>query len=47
MLIFAHHFRLKLFGKGVETGVKYRGPRDLASLERFVAEQLRTEVEVS
>lgn len=36
---------LKLFAKGVEGGVKYRGPRDLASLERFIAEQLGTEVE--
>ncbi|KAG7172585.1 thioredoxin domain-containing protein 5 homolog [Homarus americanus] len=36
---------LKLFGKGVQSGVKYKGPRDLASLERFIAEQLGTEVQ--
>lgn len=35
---------LKLFSKGIESGVKYRGPRDLASLERFIAEQLGTEL---
>lgn len=45
--MFSHHFRLKLFGKGVQSGVKCRGPRDLASLERFIAEQLGAEVEVS
>lgn len=36
---------LKLFTKGIQNGVKYRGPRDLASLERFIAEQLGTEVQ--
>lgn len=32
--------RLKLIAKGHDGGVRYRGPRDLASLERFIAEQL-------
>nr|XP_045615779.1 thioredoxin domain-containing protein 5 homolog [Procambarus clarkii] len=36
---------LKLFNKGAENGVRYRGPRDLASLERFISEQLGTEVQ--
>lgn len=36
---------LKLFGKGVQSGIKYRGPRDLASLEKFIADQLGTDVE--
>ncbi|KAG0724573.1 Thioredoxin domain-containing protein 5 [Chionoecetes opilio] len=37
---------LKLFGKGVQSsGLKYRGPRDLASLEKFIAEQLGTGAE--
>lgn len=36
---------LKLFAKGVQSGVKYRGPRDLASLEKFIADQLGTGVE--
>lgn len=34
---------LKFFAKGTEGGVKYRGPRDLASLEKFMAEQLGTD----
>ncbi|XP_045111657.1 thioredoxin domain-containing protein 5 homolog [Portunus trituberculatus] len=36
---------LKLFAKGVKSGIKYRGPRDLASLEKFIADQLGTDVE--
>ncbi|XP_050712885.1 thioredoxin domain-containing protein 5-like [Eriocheir sinensis] len=36
---------LKLFGKGVQSGIKYRGPRDLASLEKFIADQVGTSVE--
>ncbi|XP_064105135.1 thioredoxin domain-containing protein 5-like [Macrobrachium nipponense] len=36
---------LKMFSKGIDGGVKYRGPRDLASLERFLSEQLGTELQ--
>lgn len=42
-----HIFSLKFFGKGIDNGIKYRGPRDLASLEKYIAEQLGIEYEVS
>merc|ERR1712002_661562 len=31
---------LKLFSKGIDSGVKYKGPRDIASFDKFIHEQL-------
>ena len=40
-------FRLKLFSKGIDSGVKYKGPRDIASFDKFIHEQLGLAYEVS
>ena len=33
-------YRLKFFAKDTESGIKYKGPRDLQSLKKYVMEQL-------